>query len=204
MVMSIVNARAIQPFVSIVNLVVKKNVRNLQPSGVRKVVTLDNATEVDAGIQIPHVNLVSVYVEGFRLVNSTLDFGATYSSYTISGSKVLFNNPVTGTVLILVELPFNQATPVENTIDIVNVQGAKTTSKTPKSMLAATYCTPLILTQPQHGVAVLADNRQDIVYLPNSDYEGFDAFSYTVISDRGQTADPKCAYVKVGNARETK
>lgn len=204
MVMSITNARAVQPFVPVGGLVTKKNERNLRPNGVSQSAALEGATEVDLGTQIYHIDLVSVYVDGFRMLNTTLDFGATYDSYTISGSKVLFKAPVTGNVFVFMQLPFKDQVPKENILEVNNVQGAKTSNKTAQTMLGGTFCSPIILTLPVHGDVCLTDDRLSIVYLPNQGYEGFDAFSYTVITDRGQVADPKCVNIKVGNPKVTR
>lgn len=204
MVMSILNARAVQPFVAVTNLAVKVNDKNLRPAGPSITKAMTGETTLDTGFALLSINLVSVYVDGFRMINFTHDFGKTYSAFTISGTTITFKAPVTGQVVVMLDLPFSQVIPPVNILPVTNIQGARTANKSPNAAIAGTYCEPLILTQPQFGNACLSDDRMSIVYLPNQNYEGFDAFSFTVISDRGQVADPKCAYVKVGNAKEVK
>lgn len=204
MVMTVSNTRAVQPFVSVSNIVVKIQTVKNDPPGVNKTEDLVAATELDMETTIPHINLLSLYLDGFRVINVTHDFGKTFSSFTINGTKIIFNEPVTGKLDAYLELPFRYAVPNENTMSVVNVQGAKSAAKTANTVLASSYCEPLILTLPLYGKVCLTDDRRGIVYIPKVGYEGFDAFSYTVITDRGQVADPKCVYVKVGSPKETK
>ena len=204
MVMSITNARAVQPYVPVGKMVVKSNAANTRIPSIKTTVTAVALTEYVLTDAVYHINHVSIYVDGFRLINFTNDFGVTHQAYTIVGNKIVFNAPVTGELTIFNDRPFKDKAPFENTLTMSNVQGSKTKNIVANTMLASTYCEPLILTLPVHGSVCLSDDRKSIVYFPDNLYEGFDAFSYTVISDRGQVADPKCVNIKVGNAKPTK
>lgn len=46
--------------------------------------------------------------------------------------------------------------------------------------------TIIAVSQPQHGTAVIADNK--VVYTPRSDYAGFDQFTYVVADGHGEQA----------------
>lgn len=200
MVMRISNCRAVQPFVQTFNMAVK-NMPYPIASGATKLT-------IDASVEIPgltldeaptHIRWVEVYVDGFRLHNSTLDFDETYQAYELDGNNINFKTPVTGQIEVYSYEPWTYVMPEANYIRVNNVQGAKTRARNPGELFTGTFCEPLILTLPQNGYVRLTDDHQDLVYVPNSNFEGYDAFSYSVITERGQLADPKCVYVKIGN-----
>lgn len=158
----------------------------------------DNLTSVTLGDTPTHIRWVDVYLDGFRLFNSTLDFDQSYQTYELNGRDIVFKTPVTGQLQIISYRPWEYVMPEANYIRVNNVQGAKTKARNPGDLFTGTFCEPLILTLPQNGFVRLTDDHQDLVYVPESNFEGYDAFSYSVITERGQLADPKCVYVKIG------
>ena len=204
MVMTVVNARAVQPFVDVVDLAVKVATATIPRPGFTTEKALENETSLTLTGNPYNINMVSVFVDGFCVINQTLDFGKTWSGYTISGNILTFNEPVTGNVKVFVDYPMDITLPAENIIDVKNVQGAKTKARNPGENFSSYFCKPVILTLPQNGYARLSNDHKEIIYVPKGGFEGFDAFSYTVITDRGQVADPKCAYVKVGSPKAEK
>lgn len=59
------------------------------------------------------------------------------------------------------------------------------------------YSEPIIITQPHHGYARLTTDRKSIAYVPNTNYSGFDTFSWTLINQHGQIGIPKCVQINV-------
>lgn len=199
--MRISNCLPVIPYVGNANMIVKKS------TGFgRQAITIENdytaTTTISLGMTPLIKEWVEVYLDGFRLVNSTLNFGDTHTSYEINGTNLTFNKPVTGHVIIIIDTQLCQVLPAENYLTVTNVQGAKTSSKNPGT-LVATYCEPVIMSLPHSGYARITDDRMSILYVPNSNFEGFDSFSYTVLTDRGQIANPRCIFVKVGNPKTT-
>ena len=82
-------------------------------------------------------------------------------------------------------------------INVTNVQGAKTVGLNPGDLYAGTFCEPMILSLPTNGFVRLTDDHLSLVYVPNQGFHGTDAFSYTVLTDRGQIAAPQCVYVTI-------
>lgn len=160
--------------------------------------TLSNATTLTLP-WIPHVpQNLEIYVDGLRLVNLTNDFGLQYDNYKLNGDVITFENPVTGIVDIISD---NRTVPYQVRdvyyVSFDNVQGTETVSPSPDQTYAGTWCEPMIITQPQFGYARLSDDRTRIVYVPNQSFIGEDAFSYILVSQRGQTSTPKCVYINV-------
>jgi hypothetical protein len=205
MVMTVLNSRAVQPFVQVQNMAVKSLTTPI-PRGAYEVGFDVQVNEPVTELTLPalptHPQWVEVYVDGFRLHNATLDFGDSYEAYEIVGQKITFKEPVGGRIDIIADRPWTYVMPEANYIRVSNVQGAKTIASNPGDLFAAYFCEPLILTLPTNGYVKLTDDHLDLVYVPNSGFEGYDAFSYSVITDRGQLADPKCVYVKVGDPKK--
>jgi len=199
MVMIISNCRAVQPFVSVTNTAVKSLTISIPRGGFNVTEEMEGYTNVILPGRVENVEEVSVYVDGFRMLNQTFDFGETWSSFTAQGDFLYFNEPVTGTVQIFVDKPWSYVLPEQHYIRVNNVQGGKTKATNPGDLYGGTFCEPFILTLPVNGYVRLTDDRTSLVYVPNQGFEGYDAFSYSVITDRGQIADPKCVNVKVGN-----
>jgi len=199
MVMQISNCRAVQPFVGVVNTAVKSLPFAIPRGGFTATEDMLGYTNVILPGLVDNVEEVSVYVDGFRMLNQTFDFGKTWSAFTVQGDFLYFNEPVTGTVQIFVDKPWSYVLPDQNYISVNNVQGGKTKATNPGEVFGGTFCEPFILTLPTNGYVRLTDDRKRLVYVPNQNFVGYDAFSYSVITDRGQIADPKCVNVKVGN-----
>jgi hypothetical protein len=197
----LLNARFVQPFVDTVNLNVKINQENIRRGAV---IQEDDFPEpvTEIFFLTPYLikEWVEIYVNGFRLVNASYDFGITHEDYEIIGDRIVFNNPQTGNIRIIIE---REATapflPPENIIQIRNEQGARTRASRPGDLFAAYFCKPIVLSEPQNGFVRLTDDGLNLVYCPDPDFEGFDSFAYTAISERGQIAEPKCTYIRVGN-----
>lgn len=199
MVMRISNCRPVQPFVQTYNMAVKMIPYPISRSASMEFFDAVDLASVTLGDTPTHIRWVDVYLDGFRLFNSTLDFDQSYQAYELSGRELTFKTPVTGQLQIFSYNPWEFVMPEANYIRVNNVQGAKTKARNPGDLFTGTFCEPLILTLPQNGFVRLTDDHQDLVYVPNSNFEGYDAFSYSVITERGQLADPKCVYVKIGN-----
>ena len=63
----------------------------------------------------------------------------------------------------------------------------------------ALYTEPVIITQPHHGYARLTANRKSIAYVPNVGYKGNDTFSWSMINQHGQIAEPKCVQIHIAD-----
>lgn len=195
------NARFVQPFVDVTNLTVIVNSQNVNRGAiVQQADYPEPVTEIPLNQSYLIKEWVEVYVDGFRLVNATYDFGETHEDFEITPQSIIFNTPQVGNIKIIMDYQATGAfLPEQNTIKVRNRQGARTKATQPGDLYAAYFCTPLILTEPLNGFVRVSDDGLNLVYCPDPDYEGFDAFSYTVITERGQIAEPKCVYVKVGN-----
>jgi len=144
---------------------------------------------------------VEVWHDGFRLVNSTLDFGKTFRAFRVSGQVIYFQDPILeGTLKVYADGAFNYDLP-EYTIDVNNIQGAQTKNTVDGQMLAGYFCEPVILTEPRRGYVRLSDDRHSLIFIPETGWEGYDSFSYVMINDRGQASEPKCVFITVGEPK---
>lgn len=134
---------------------------------------------------------VEVYVAGKRLINPVLERkigGAIYKTFNVVGNTILFNEPVTGEIDVIVDTVPNHH-PSSAIVDVKNVQ------KEPYQH--GLYCEPVILVQPRYGYARLTTDRQSIAYVPNRLFRGTDSFSYTLITQLGQVGPAQCAFIVV-------
>lgn len=198
MTMRITNARAVQPFVRV--LETRTGILGVPfPRGHQEqTIVVDNATEVILTIPIISRFWIEVYLDGFRLINFTRDFGDTYLTYNLVDDRIIFSQPVTGSLTIIADNPSFDSLAGGLIIPVNNVQGARTRATTSGQHFGALHCEPIVVTQPVHGYARLTSDRLSIVYVPPLGFNGGDAFSYTVITDRAQIAEPKCVFVQVG------
>lgn len=152
-------------------------------------------------IQLPWTplspELLEIYKDGVRIINTSNDFGATYSKYEVVGSTITFGESILGLVKFVCDNAIEPLTPPEYIISVDNIQGGDETADEPNETWAATWCEPVVCTQPYHGYVRLSDDRTRMIYVPNLNYVGADSFSYTVMTQRGQLADPKCVYIDV-------
>ena len=194
------NARFVQPFVDVVTKTVKINTIGVTRGAfIQEEEYLEPVGEITLTQRPVHKDWVEVYVDGFRIVNASFDFGASHETFEIQGNRIVFHEPQVGVIRVVVDLRPLGIEMSENTIDVNNNQGAKTKGTKPGDLFVAYFCKPIILTEPENGFTKLTDDGLSLVYVPKPNYEGFDAFSYTVINERGQIAQPKCVNVKVGN-----
>jgi hypothetical protein len=193
------NARFVQPFVDVQYITV---LRNDDPT-VTRGAQVYSETITSSTLTLPwtpsNPNWVEVYVDGFRMVNASYNFGETRNAFTISNKVISFSGPVDGLVQVINDRFFRYDFPEDNYIRVSNSQGAKTKNTVPGNYLASYFCEPVVLTQPYNGFARLTDDRKSVVYVPNYNFVGQDTFSYTVLSDRGQIAEPKCVYITVSD-----
>ena len=193
------NARFVQPYVDVVDMTVRSLSKSF-PRGSVVVRQTGPLTSIVLPRAPAHKDWVEVYVDDFRLVNASLDFGATHEDFEVFDDRIDFHNSVTGDVKVVLDYDANPIRmPDENIIVIDNCQGAKTKATRVGDLYVSYFCKPMILTEPHYGYVRLTDDGLNLVYFPNAGYAGYDAFSYTVISERGQIAAPKCVNVKVGN-----
>lgn len=199
MVMRITNARAVQPFVRLLDTRMDSLVISNPRGHEEQTVQLDNETEIILNILVINKAWVEVYLDGFRLINYTRDFGSTLLTYNILEDRIVFSEPVTGSVRIISDNPDFSEGAGGLIIPVSNVQGARTVATGSGQHFGALHCEPVVLTQPAFGYARLTSDRLSIVYVPPVNFNGGDAFSYTVISDRAQIAEPKCVFIQVGS-----
>lgn len=152
-------------------------------------------------ITLPWTPLVpswtEIYLDGIRIIDISTDFGINYNQYTIVNNIITFSDPITGTVDVFCDTAVDPVVRAENRINVDNIQGADAVPTDPGQTFAATWCEPIICAQPFRGYARLSDDRKSIIYVPNQNFQGSDAFSYALISQRGQLSKPKCVYVTV-------
>lgn len=208
MVSRITNNLSVQPFSGVVNLKVKPilgaAIRNADTFS--KKLDEDGETDITLNFTPLVSKWVEVWINGFRVINASTDFGKTHESYELSGRRIRFKTPQTGNLLVICDktmVPFLDNNGVDNTVTVDNCQGAQGIAND-KEFKAAAYCEPIAITLPQHGQVRLTDDRKGLVYIPNRLYEGYDAFSYSVITDRGQISVPACVFVKVGDPKPVK
>lgn len=205
MSVSITNTRFMQPFGDVIDFKVPKLTVEVNRGALITFIKLhpeDPEFKPVYGIYMDETPYnpawVEVWHDGFRMVNTTLNFGATHTAYEVMGNLVMFKEPLLdGVIKIYADGPFYYDLP-EYVIDINNVQGAATKNIKVGQVLASYFCEPVILTQPRNGFVRLTDDRKSLIYIPPVDWEGYDSFSYTVVSDRGQTSEPKCVFLTVG------
>ena len=189
------NLRAVQPIVLETILEVEINTFI---SG-RQALTHNESGSDVSSISLPWTPTtkywVEVYVDGFRLINTSTDFDHTFAEFEVNGRTITFSEPVSGDILVVCDAitcpPYEDV----NVVSVENEQGAKSLTA---GLFVASHCEPIILTQPEHGFARLTDDRMSILYIPNVGYTGPDAFSYSVFTQRGQLANPKCVQIQVG------
>lgn len=205
------NCRFVQPFVSVVDMKVEK-IPSTVARGARimyvdvnpEAEDFEPISQIALDPQPYNINWVEVWIDDFRLVNITTDFGETHSAYEVTIDNILkLKTPLTEKcfVKIVMDGLFGYDLP-DNTITVSNRQGAKTKNTVEGRALVSYFCEPIILTQPVVGFVRLTDDRKSLVYVPPADFDGYDAFSYTVYTDRGQLAEPKCVYVTIGEPKK--
>lgn len=199
MIVSVVNANSVQPFIPVVDMAVPSLARVIERGGTQLSVELTTTQTVTLPSDPASVNMVSVFLDGFRMVNQTSDFGKTYSHYNVVGDQLTFKEPVTGKIDIFVDSLFSWTLDKAFYLNVQNVQGAKTKATNPGECFAGTFCEPMILTLPLNGYVRVSNDHKSLIYVPKNAFSGYDTFSYTVITDRGQIANPKCVYVRVGS-----
>ena len=200
MAISILNCRAVQPFVQAQYLNVDQVPITIPRMGYHTsfvIPSSDPVSEVTINYQVFNVEWASVFVDGFRIVNTTLDFGNDWTQYSLEGNQLIFSNPISGTIDVFYDGPWTYTLPDAYYINVTNVQGAKTVGLNPGDLYAGTFCEPMILSLPTNGFVRLTDDHLSLVYVPNQGFHGTDAFSYTVLTDRGQIAAPQCVYVTI-------
>lgn len=189
------NLRAVQPIALETILEVEIN-----PS----ITSREALTHSENGSDITSISLpwtpttkhwIEVYIDGFRLVNTSTDFDETFFMYEVNGQTITFNEPVSGNILVVCDAKTCPPYEDVNLVVVENEQGAKALTA---GLFIASYCEPIVLTQPEHGFARLTDDRMSILYIPDIGYTGPDAFSYSVFTQRGQLANPKCVQIQVG------
>lgn len=152
-------------------------------------------------IQLPWTPLspdsLEVYKDGVRVINTSNDFGVNHLKYEVNGGLVSFSEDVLGLFKFVCDNAIEPLTPPEYIIMVDNIQGGEETAENDDETWAATWCEPVVCTQPYHGYVRLSDDRTRMIYVPNLNYVGTDSFSYTVMTQRGQLADPKCVYINV-------
>lgn len=207
---TVTNCRFVQPFVEVRDLMVPM-IYETVPRGSKVVyLTIDPTVEDFEPITqvflspIPqNPNWVEVWLDGFRMINTTLDFGDSHTAYEVTADGVLkFKTPLSeGNLKIIMDGPFGYDLP-DFTIQVRNRQGAKTKNTVDGQALVSYFCEPIILTEPVVGFVRLTDDRKSLVYIPPANFEGYDAFSYAVYTDRGQLSEPKCVYVTIGEPKK--
>lgn len=140
---------------------------------------------------------VEIYLDGIRIINVSTDFELHFNQYEISGNIITLNSPISGNIDVFCDNTVDPVVRTENRILLDNIQGADANPTGPGMTYAATWCEPLICAQPYHGYVRLSDDRKSIIYVPDQFFVGSDAFSYALVSQRGQLSKPKCVYVKV-------
>lgn len=195
-----INCRFVQPYVEtqilkvemIVDSAVVRNVKTFS-------ITLDEPT---TEIELPWVpaspEWVEVWQDGFRVINQSFDFGAT-SVYKVEEHFLRFAEPIEGFIKVVADSEFFYDMPEQYWVRVSNEQGAKTKNTVAGESRIAYNCEPIILTEPIYGFAKLSGDRKSIIYVPNYNFEGDDAFSYSVFTDRGQLAEPKCVNINIYN-----
>lgn len=147
---------------------------------------------------------VEVWRDGFRLVNTSTDFGKTFEFYEVRRNRIFFKEDVIGRYKIICDRFFGLELPEANYIRINNEQGAKTPATKPGQALVAQLCEPVVVSEPRNGYVRLTDDRKSLVFVPDLDFEGYDSFSYVIMSERGQVSSPKCVYITVGKPGDKK
>jgi hypothetical protein len=193
-----VNCRFVQPFVDVKTLKVEMITdQDLKRNAQVFSVTLDGPT---TEIELPWIpsspEWVEIWQDGFRVVNQTLDFGET-RVYKVEDHIITFMEPIEGFIKVVAEQEFYYNMDESYFVRVSNEQGAKTKNTTPGQAKVAYNCEPIILTEPLYGEAMLTPDRKSILYIPGYNFIGDDAFSYTVITDRGQIAEPKCVNINI-------
>lgn len=166
--------------------------------------TMAFTTTIAVPWTIPSALMTEVYKDGIRVINRSTDFEETHLglpqlTYTIHGQQITFNQPVAADITIICDQKIAPNVPKEYIISIDNIYGGETLAEDENATNASTWCEPVISTQPYNGFARMTDDRKSIIYVPNPGYLGEDAFSYTIITSRGQTAETKCVYITVSN-----
>jgi lysophospholipase L1-like esterase len=64
----------------------------------------------------------------------------------------------------------------------------------------AHYAEPVLVTPPEHGAVRLSSDRKSFTYTPHAGFVGLDSFVYTLLTQHGQTGQPKAVYIQVVDA----
>lgn len=151
----------------------------------------------------PHgVDILEVYKDGVRVINATHDFGESHLKYEVNGQTVTFSETIIGDMKFICDNRMAPDVPTEYIIEIDNIFGGEEAANDDGIIVtdetwAGTWCEPVVCTQPYSGYVRLTDDRKSMIYVPNENFVGADAFSYTIITQRGQIGDPKCVYITV-------
>lgn len=145
----------------------------------------------------PAHNWIEVWQDGFRLINTTFDFGKTYSIYEVRRHRIFFNEPIMGKIKVVSDNFLAYNLPENHYVHIRNEQGLENKVAKPGEVFVSQYCEPIIVGAPRHGYARLTDDRKSMVYVPDLDFSGYDSFSYAVMGERGQISVPKCVYITI-------
>lgn len=207
MVSRVSNCLPVQPFSGVVNLKVDPvlNLARRNADVFTKDLDADGETDITLNFTPLVSKWVEVWIDGFRVVNRSYDFGKTFEDFTVNGRMLRFKTPRTGKLIVICdkEMVPLLAKPETFTVKVDNCQGTSGAANNGEYR-AALYCEPIAMTMPEHGEVRMTDDRKSLIYIPQRLYEGFDAFSYSVITDRGQISTPACVFVQVGNPKPVK
>ena len=56
---------------------------------------------------------------------------------------------------------------------------------------------PVVITKPHFGYVRYTSDRKNLLYVPNKNFQGYDCFTYTIITQHGQMGIPKTCYIEV-------
>lgn len=84
----------------------------------------------------------------------------------------------------------------DTTVNPLNLYNTMLTQRVGDSM----YAEPLVLRQPYYGYVRLTSNRKNLLYVPYKNFQGYDAFTYTLITVHGQIGVPQVCRIEVYGA----
>lgn len=158
----------------------------------RQTVSSTGTLSISLNFTPPSPEWVEVWVDGARLLNPRIkstDGGTLFEIFNVQGNVINFSNYISGQITIICD-----STPVVSqaatTIEIENRQGFR-------SSRSSLYVEPIILVPPQSGYARLSTDRQSMCYVPQTNFIGYDTFSYCLINNHGQYSKNYCVYIKV-------
>lgn len=147
-------------------------------------------------VNLPFVPLseqwIQVYVEGQVVYNMEWE----RQFYMLDSNTIQFaQHYANKSVLIIVDTK-DDVPSWATIIPFTNIQGAKRNALA-MEYYAATWCEPIIITQPVNGWVRLTSDRASLGYVPNTGFRGNDAFAFSLISQRGQIGMTVCVDVVV-------